>query len=88
MNFSQLGGTLSMTQPFEHSLMAPPELDAASVLNQMCHSRDIYTTPSTFSPPTSPFQPPRNPDSGKKPNRREKTLKTSLFQKVMGGKKK
>jgi hypothetical protein len=77
MTFS--GSNLNMTQPFEHSLMAPPELEAveaATVLNQM----NMSNSGVGFNPPNSY----KKAKTGKK----ETSKKTTFFQKVVGNKKK
>jgi hypothetical protein len=71
-NLSFLGGGLTMSQNLDHSLMAPPEFDAVSALNQMSNSGSIG-----FNPPNS-YQ----KDNMKKENLSSK--KTSFFEKVVG----
>ena len=73
------GSHLNMTTPFEHSLMAPPEMEAveaATVLNRM----NMSNASVGFNPP----------NSYKKANtsKKETSKKTSFFQKVVGDKKK
>ena len=103
LNFSQLGSTIHMGHGFEHSLMAPPELDAISVLNQMQMSNSSIggLGKSKYTAPSSPFKPPRNSDLERKrnvnsnafiPQRASSTKKSSFLdkvkQKVVASKKK
>ena len=72
------GSNLNISNPFEHSLMAPPELEAveaATVLNQM----NMSNSGVGFNPPNS-YQ--------AKIGKTETLKKTSFFQKVVGNKKK
>jgi len=74
------GSHLNMTTPFEHSLMAPPEMEAveaATVLNRM----NMSNSSVGFNPPNSY----KKANTSKKETSKKKT---SFFQKVVGDKKK
>jgi len=73
-NLSFFGSGMTTSQNMDHSLMAPPEMYAASALNQMSNSGSIG-----FNPPNS-YQ----KDNMKKENPTSKKAKTSFFEKVVG----
>ena len=100
----QFPNNLSMSQTFDHSLMAPPELDAISVLNQMQMSNSSIGLGPTkkFSTPSSPFKPPRSSDlertsdvigfgrsaQPREASKQKKSFLEKVKQKVVASKKK
>jgi hypothetical protein len=74
-NMSFLGTGITMSQNLEHSLMAPPEFDAVSALNQMSNS--------SFG-----FNPPNSYQRENIMKESSSSKKTSFFEKVIGNNKK
>ncbi len=77
LNFSQMGSTIHMSHGFDHSLMAPPELDAISVLNNLHMSNSSIggIGSSKFTPtPSSPFKPPRNSNLERKSSAKQESI--------------
>ncbi len=94
-NFNNMNPYSASQFPYEHSLMAPDtsELDAATVLNQMSQMSDASmpfraSQLSESSLPSSPLQLTRNASIDPKDHGSRSLKPTSLFEKVVGTRKK